>query len=134
MNNQTKELREKIEDILNKNPLTEELPHYNYYKLRDELLTLISQQQVEAVEGLVEWLKERNSENKQYLICPKCGDKEEYWGHNQEPLYCSGDGRKMVLKTERVVEHDGVSIYDLETELIKEYIKEYLDSLSKEEK
>ncbi len=128
-NNQTKELEQKIEEIMSKGTWEEAGDFYNMYFVLEhdfpKLLTLISQSQVEAVEGFVRWLKERNSEDRRYLICPKCENKEEYWGRNQEPLYCSGDGRKMVLKTERVVEHDSVSIYDLETELTKEY----LDSL-----
>lgn len=99
-NNQTKELEQKIEEIMSKGTWEEAGDFYNMYFVLE------------------------------HDICPKCENKEEYWGRNQEPLYCSGDGRKMVLKTERVVEHDSVSIYDLETELTKEY----LDSLRGGEK
>lgn len=85
---------------------------------------LISSDEIkrEAVKEFVDWLKDRDSEDKKCLVCPKCDRRVEYWGHNQEPLYCEKDGRKMVLKTVRERKYDAVSIYDLEIELLEEYL------------
>lgn len=66
MNNKTKELREKIEEIMSKGTWEEAGDFYNMYFVLEhdfpKLLTLISQSQVEAVEGFLTWFNQKSIE------------------------------------------------------------------------
>ena len=79
------------------------------------------------------WLEKRDSEDKKFLICPKCDSSEEYWGHNQEPLYCRDDGKKMVLKTKTIAKHSYLGVYDIKNELVEQYLNQTKEDINPKE-